>query len=248
MRDGPVIDLSQVVLVNKFGERLAPIVPYGVRCGCSSGDQLGEMREEIVAAALEKFGGKGGGPIGSVGLERVGEDGVGGRVAEGFEEGFAYGLEVGGDGLLGEGIEDPAFGSYGGPLDLLAGATGDEDERYAGAGGGRKGVVLGVSMGGGGVPVLGLAVDYRDGDDGVAVGQLGLGESGGVGGDGDFEDLEAGGGLSDGNVGAAVGPAAAEGDVDAQAELAAFGLGVADVVEHIGADEGFVDEAFGGVI
>ncbi len=52
----------------------------------------------------------------------------------------------------------------------------------------------------------------------------------------------------EGGGGAAVGPAAAEGDVDAEAELAAFGLGVADVVEHLGAEEGFVDEIFGGVV
>ena len=29
MLDGPVIDLSQVILVNKFGESLAPIMRYG---------------------------------------------------------------------------------------------------------------------------------------------------------------------------------------------------------------------------
>ena len=56
------------------------------------------------------------------------------------------------------------------------------------------------------------------------------------------------GGFGEGGGGAAVGPAAAEGDVDAEAELAAFGLGVADVVEHLGAEEGLVDEVFGGVV
>ena len=77
MRDGPVIDLSQVVLVNKFGQSLAPVVPYVVGCGGSTGDELGEVGDEIVAAALEEFGGEVGGPVGSVGFERVGEDGVG---------------------------------------------------------------------------------------------------------------------------------------------------------------------------
>ena len=56
------------------------------------------------------------------------------------------------------------------------------------------------------------------------------------------------GGFGEGGGGAAVGPAAGEGDVDAEAELAAFSLGVADVVEHLGAEEGFVDEVFGGVV
>ncbi len=49
-------------------------------------------------------------------------------------------------------------------------------------------------------------------------------------------------------AGAAVGPAAAEGDVDAEAESAAFGLGVVDGVEHGGGEEGEVLEAFGGVV
>src|SRR5260370_38352026 len=56
------------------------------------------------------------------------------------------------------------------------------------------------------------------------------------------------GGFVKGGGGAAVGPAAPQRDVDAEAESAGFGLGVADVVEHVGADEGLVDEAFGWVV
>src|SRR5580692_8211552 len=111
MRDGPVIDLGQVIFVDQFGEGLAPVVPYLLGGGSSPGDEFGEVREEIVAATLEKFGGEGGGPVGSVGFEGVGEDGVGRRAAEGFDEGFAYFLEMGGNRLAAEGIEDVAFGS-----------------------------------------------------------------------------------------------------------------------------------------
>ena len=132
MRDGPVIDLSQVVFVDKFGEGLAPVVPYLLGGGGASGDEFGEVGDEIVAAALAEFGGEVGGPVGSVGFEGVGEDGVGRGVAEGFDEGFADGFEVGGDGVVAEGIEDPAFGSYGGSLDLLLGVAGDEEEGDAG--------------------------------------------------------------------------------------------------------------------
>ena len=78
MRDGPVIDLSQVVFVDKFGESLAPVVPYLVGGGGSSGDEFGQVGDEIVAAALEELGREVGGPVGAVGFERVGEDGVGG--------------------------------------------------------------------------------------------------------------------------------------------------------------------------
>ena len=66
--------------------------------------------------------------------------------------------------------------------------------------------------------------------------------------DGDFGGTEAAGGFCEGGVGASVGPAAAEGDVDAEAEATAFGLGVVDGVEHGGGEEGVVLEAFGGVV
>jgi hypothetical protein len=128
MLDGPVIDLSQVILVNKFGESLAPIMPYGFCGGGSTGDEFGKVGAEIVAAALEELGGEVRGPVGSVGFEGVGEDGVGWGVAEGFEERFADGFEVGGDGLVAEGIEDPAFGADGGALDLLSGVATDKEE------------------------------------------------------------------------------------------------------------------------
>ena len=164
------------------------------------------MRDEIVAAALEKFGGEGGGPVGSVGFEGVGEDGVGRGVAEGFDEGFADGFQVGGYGVVGEGIEDPAFGSYGGALDYLAGVAGDEDEGGSRLPTGGKGcIALVKGLGGGGVPVFGFAVDDGDrdddiaigelgsgagggGGDDIAIGELGVGEGGGAGGDGDLKD------------------------------------------------------------
>lgn len=177
MRDGPVIDLSQVVLVNKFGESLAPIVPYGFGGGGSAGDEFGEVGEEIVAAAAFELGGEGGGPVGSVGFEGVGEDGVGWGWSEGFDEGVADSFEVGGNGFLAKGIQDPAFGTYGGSLDDLAGVAGDKEQDGAGGrGGGDGGVEGGVEdLGGGGVPVFGLTVYERGRDDGLAFGQLHFG-------------------------------------------------------------------------
>ncbi len=38
MGDGPVIDLGQVIFVDQFGECLAPVVPYLLGGGGSSGD------------------------------------------------------------------------------------------------------------------------------------------------------------------------------------------------------------------
>ena len=249
MGDGPVIDLGQVIFVDQFGEGLAPIVPYLLGGGSSSGNDFGEMGEEIVAATLLKFGGEGGGPVGSVGFEGVGEDGVGWGGGEGFDEGFADFGEVGGDGVVGEGIEDVAFGSDGGAFDLLFGVAGDEEEGSAGGWDGGDGAASGWDgLGGGGVPLFGFAVDDGGGDEGFAFGERGGGDRGDVGGDGDFGGAEAAGGFGEGGVGAAVGPAAAEGDVDAEAELPAFGLGVVDGVEHGGGEEGEVLEIFGGIV
>ncbi len=243
--DGPVVDLGEVVFVDQFGEGLAPVVADVFGLGGASGYKLGKMGEEVVAATLFELGGEGGGPVGAVGFERVGEDGVRRGRAEGLEQRLADGFEVGGDGLMAEGIEYPAFGSHGGALDDLAGVSGDEEEGGAGAGCGGDMVGAGgrQSCGGGCVPVFGLTVDQRDGDDGFAVGQLEFGQGGRVGGEGDLSDAETASGFLEGGGGAAIGPAAAEGDVDAKAELAAFGLRVADVIEELGREEGEVLEA-----
>ena len=128
MGDGPVVDLSQVVFIDQFGEGLAPVVPYLFCGGGASCYQFGEVREEIVAAALLELGGEVGGPVGSVGFEGVGEDGVGWGVAEGPEERFTYLLEVGGYGLVAERVEDVTFGSDGSAFDLLLCVAGDEEE------------------------------------------------------------------------------------------------------------------------
>jgi hypothetical protein len=58
MRDGPVIDLSQVILVNKFGESLAPIMLYGF---CGGGSFLKrrsyDLRPHLPELVDEAFGG-----------------------------------------------------------------------------------------------------------------------------------------------------------------------------------------------
>jgi hypothetical protein len=90
MLDGPVVDLGHIVFVDEFGECLAPVVLIVSAAGVPPATSSGRWREEIVAAT----GGKGGGPVGSVGFEGVGEDGVGWRVAKGFDERFADFFEV----------------------------------------------------------------------------------------------------------------------------------------------------------
>ena len=206
---GPVVDLGEVVFVDELGEGAAVVVADFFGGGGAAGDEFGEVGEEVVAAALAELGGEGGGPVGAVGFERVGEDGVGRGGAEGAEQGFADGLEVGGDGLVGEGVEHEAFGADGGAFDLLAGVGLDEEEgdavrrrlgdrsdglrRWSGGDGERDGRRRRSQW-------VGVAVDEDGGEEGVAFGELGQGDRGGVGGNGDLDGAEAAGGLGEGGV------------------------------------------------
>jgi hypothetical protein len=60
-------------------------VADGVCGGGAAGDEFGEVGDEVVAAAFEELFWEFGGPVGAVGFEGVGEDGVGGCGAEGFD-------------------------------------------------------------------------------------------------------------------------------------------------------------------
>src|SRR5258708_1401211 len=99
-------------------------------------------------------------------------------------------------GLVAEGVQDVAFGSYGGAFDLLFGVTGDEEEGGAGLWAGFEWQVspglrgetwgtriCGYALGGGCVPVFWLAVDDGGGDEGFAFGEGGRSDGGGVGRD-----------------------------------------------------------------
>ncbi len=78
--------------------------------------------------------------------------------------------------------------------------------------------------------------------------RLGALSRGRVGGNGRLGYAEAGDGFGERGGGAAVRPAGAEGDVDAEAELATFGLGVGDGVEHFGGEEGEIFDVLRGVV
>ena len=64
MGGGPVGHLLQIVLVDQFGQRLAVVVADGVGLGRSSGDQLGQVGNQVVAAALLELLGQLRGPVG----------------------------------------------------------------------------------------------------------------------------------------------------------------------------------------
>ena len=102
MCDSKLVDRGEVVFGNEFGEGLAPVVADGLGFGGASGGQFGEVGDEVVASTLLEFGWEVGGPVGAVDFERVGEDGVGGLIAEGFEERGGYVGEVFVDGCAGK--------------------------------------------------------------------------------------------------------------------------------------------------
>src|SRR4051794_23600516 len=110
---------------------------------------------------------------------------------------------MGGDGLVAEGVEDPAFGAYGGSFNDLAGVTRDEDEGGAGCGGGRyvAGLIGVEGLRGDYVPVFWFAFDEGDGDDGFAFGEFEFWKAGGIGRDGDFGEAEVTGGFFEGCCG-----------------------------------------------
>ena len=126
----------------------------GIRGRRASGDQFRQVRDQVIAAAFQEFGGKVRGPVGAVSFKRVGEDGVRGRISEGLHQRLADLLQVLGDGVARERIEHPTIGVDRGALDLLTGVASYEKDGNAGLvgrgeGGGSSGD--GDGLGGGGV-------------------------------------------------------------------------------------------------
>jgi hypothetical protein len=136
---GPIVDLDEVVFVDQIGEGASVIVTEGIGRRGATGDEFGQMRDEIVASAPLELGREGGRPVSTVGLQGVGEDGEGRSAAKRLEERLADGVEVGSDGSAREGAKDVPFGSDGSALDLLAGVALDEEEGDAGMGRGGDG-------------------------------------------------------------------------------------------------------------
>ena len=76
VRFGELRDGREVVFADQLGERFAPVVADGVSFRRSAGKELGQMRDEVVAAALEEFLGQIRCPVGAFDFQRVGENGI----------------------------------------------------------------------------------------------------------------------------------------------------------------------------
>ena len=177
------------------------------------------------------------------------------------------------DGLVRERIEHPAFRVDGGALDLLLGVAEDEEERDTRRCGGRYGDRIVHSAGGsgqelrrGGIPVdrllhsasatsgtfgkLGQRARIHDRcrDEVFALFERGASDGASVGRDGHLNGAQPRNGLVERDGRATVGPAGAERDVDAQAELAAFNLRILYVVQHLGREEREVLEILRGIV
>ena len=114
----PVGNLLQVVLIDQFGQGLAVIVADGVGLRRSSGDQFGQVRNQVIPATLLELLRQLRRPISAEGLQRIREDGIRRSIAEGLEQRLAHLIEVLGDGFMGVGVEYPALSIDGGALDL----------------------------------------------------------------------------------------------------------------------------------
>ena len=63
-------------------------------------DQFGQVRDQVIPAALLEHLRQRGRPVGAEGFQRVGEDGIGRSGAEGLEQGFTDLLKMFGDGFV----------------------------------------------------------------------------------------------------------------------------------------------------
>ena len=127
----PGIDLREVIFVDQLGQSLSPVVANSFRFGVSAGHQLRQMGKQIVTAAAFKFRGEIRRPIGAIGFERIGEDGVGRGQGKRFDQRLTDRVKVRGYGLVAERIQNPAFGAHGSTFYLLPGMAGDENKRGA---------------------------------------------------------------------------------------------------------------------
>ena len=85
----------------------------------STGEKLGQMRDQVVAAALEEFRGKVWRPVGAFHFERIRKDGVRRLRAERGDQRLATSSQMLIDGGAGEVVEDIALGAEGRALNLL---------------------------------------------------------------------------------------------------------------------------------
>ena len=74
---GPFVDRREVVFVDELGEGFAPVVADGESLVADVSGEGGEVRREVVAAALLKLGEEVGRPVGGIDFQAVAEDGVG---------------------------------------------------------------------------------------------------------------------------------------------------------------------------
>ncbi len=250
VRDRPIVNLRQVVLVDQLREGLSPVMANGLRGGGSSGHQFGQMRQQIVTATALELCGKVCRPIRSIGFQGIGKNSVGWSVAEGPYQRFAGRPQVRSDGLVAEGVEHPALRAHGRALDHLPSVAGDKEEGDASrARRSNRRARNGQRLGRCGVP-LGArqSVDDRGGDEAFPCHQRGRCDGRAVSRDGNFGHAQSSGRFIQRGGRAAVGPAAPHGHVDPQPKLAPFLLSVVHAVKHLPREERIILETPGRVV
>ncbi len=252
-------ELCVEVFVVEIRDRLPEVMADVVRAIAIVPEKGGEKRRQIVAAAFLEFGEEVIRPVFAGDFEAVAEDRLRGIVTTGFDFRLADFRDEFLDDRGAEVVDDIAFGAEGGAFDLHAGAAGDEEDDFAaGEIGGKLGGVVADGDGLEGRDVGGCAAAASssspptasetrrssEGSDHSAAGAE-LWEC-----DGSFTRLCCNG-LGFNTSGAfrraehrtAVRPAAAEGEVHAEAEFFGFSGGEVDQVEKFGRHE---FDVFGG--
>ena len=131
MRDGPIVDLGQIVFIHQLSERASVIVADSLSFRSASRRKLRKMRDQVIAAPFFEFRRQARGPISSVRFERIREDGVWRSVAESLHQWLTDFRKMGGDCLVAKGIKHPPFRPDSSSLDFLPGVAGDEKNRGA---------------------------------------------------------------------------------------------------------------------
>jgi len=90
----PQVDRSEIILVDQFRQRAAPVVTQVDSFRPRSADHFRQMRRQIVTAAVAKFGEEVRGPVGFVHFEAVAEDGIRRMVAKGTHQWLGHILQV----------------------------------------------------------------------------------------------------------------------------------------------------------
>ena len=216
------------MFVGELGQCLAPIVPDTRGDLAHLVGQRGKVRREVITAALLKFREEIAGPIRAVYFQTVAEYRVRRVRAESLHQAVADIVQVIFDGCGVVMVEHRTLGAHRRALHGLASAAGDEDERATGWAF-RRNMHSGVVDIGDAIESVAALDKCRD--ELFALADFGHPQRSRIGRHGPAFHAQPGGSEIDRRVRSAIGPAAAERNIDAHPQLARFVVGETHGIE-----------------